>query len=70
MAAVQRGGKQEKEGKGEVGRQRSARGEGKGKGYGDYDDKDRKWPVCLLVHVAAEYKRSCWQFQIIWLLQG
>lgn len=27
-------------------------------------------PVCLLVHVAAKCKRSCWQFQIIWLLQG
>ena len=71
MTAVQRGGKQEKEGKGEVGRQRRARGEGEGReGGGDCDDKDRKWPVCLLVHMVAEYKRSCWQFQVIWLLQG
>ena len=44
MAAVQRGGKQEKEAEGEVGRQRRVREEGEGReGYGDYDDKDREW---------------------------
>lgn len=44
MAAVQRGGTQEKEGEGEVGRQRRARGEGEGReGSGDYGDKAREW---------------------------
>lgn len=58
MAAVQRGGDAEKEGRGEVGRQRRAREKGEGReGYGDYGDKAHEsGPVCLLVHVAAKCK--------------
>lgn len=53
-----------------VGRQR--------RGRGGKEEKDMvimmamitSVPVCLLVHMGAECRRSCWQFQVIWLLQG